>query len=132
MAKISSSIKKEPYKIEIKSPSGNIVIADEPLNSGGKDLGFSPKELLASALAACTSATVKMYADRKGWALEEVKLEIELERDEKGNKTVISRKIDFFGNLDDTQKSRLLAIANACPVHKIMRNPIEINTQLVK
>ena len=96
MAKISSSIKKEPYKIEIKSPSGNIVIADEPLNSGGKDLGFSPKELLASALAACTSATVKMYADRKGWALEEVKLEIELERDEKGNKTVIEQKNRFF------------------------------------
>ncbi len=131
MAKIASSIKKELYKVEIKSPSGNIVIADEPIDKGGKDLGFSPKELLASGLAACTSATVKMYADRKGWDLEEVKLEIELERDENENKTVISRKLILLGNLDETQRSRLLTVANSCPVHKILSNPIEINTQLV-
>lgn len=131
MAKISSSIKKELYKVEIKSPSGNILIADEPVDKGGKDLGFSPKELLASALAACTSATVKMYANRKGWDLEEVKLEIELERDENENNTVINRKLILLGNLDETQRSRLLAVANSCPVHKILSNPIEINTHLL-
>ena len=130
MAKISSSIKKEPYKIEITSPTGNVVIADEPLSAGGKDLGFSPKELLASALAACTSATVKMYADRKGWGLEEVKLEIELERNEEANETIINRKMQLLGNLDETQKERLLKVANSCPVHKILSNPILINTQL--
>ena len=53
MAHVTSSIKKELYRIEIQSPTGNIVIADEPLEMGGKDSGFSPKELLASALAAC-------------------------------------------------------------------------------
>ncbi|HCR54020.1 MAG TPA: OsmC family protein [Cyclobacteriaceae bacterium] len=130
MAKVTSSIKKENYKIEIKSPSGNTVIADEPENMGGKDLGFSPKELLASALAACTSATVKMYADRKEWDLHEVKINIELDFRASENKTVISRKIGFVGNLDATQKSRLLAIANACPVHKILSNPIEIISQV--
>lgn len=117
--------------VKIKSPSGNIVIADEPIEKGGKDLGFSPKELLASALAACTSATVRMFADRKGWGLEEMKVNIELERNENENKTVINRKLEFIGNLDDTQKDRLLAVANACPVHKILTNPIEINTELV-
>lgn len=132
MAKITSSIKQELYKVEIKSPTGNVVIADEPVDKGGKDLGFSPKELLASALATCTSATVKMYADRKEWDLEEVKLEIALERDEKENKTIINRKIDFVGNLDDDQKSRLLKVANTCPIHKILSNPIEINTEVVK
>jgi putative redox protein len=130
MAKIASSIKKELYKVEIKSPSGNSLIADEPIDKGGNDLGFSPKELLASALAACTSATVKKYADRKGWDLEEVKLEIELERDENENKTVINRKLILMGNLDESQKSRLLIVANSCPVHKILSNPIEINTQV--
>lgn len=130
MAKVTSSIKKENYKIEIKSPSGNTVIADEPENMGGKDLGFSPKELLASALAACTSATVKMYADRKEWDLHEIKINIELDFRASENKTVISRKIEFVGNLDATQKSRLLAIANACPVHKILSNPIEIISQV--
>lgn len=132
MAKISSSIKKENYKIEIKSPSGNLVIADEPIEMGGKDLGFSPKELLTSALAACSSATVKMYADRKEWDLQEVKIDVELEFIKAENKTVINRKLEFIGNLDDTQKSRLLAIANACPVHKILSNPIEISSQLEK
>jgi putative redox protein len=130
MAKVSSSIKNEPYKIEIKSPTGNVVIADEPIDKGGKDLGFSPKELLASALAACTSATVRMYAERKQWPLDEVKIDIDLERDEVANKTMINRKIQFIGNLDDQQQKRLLAVANACPVHKILTNPIEINTSM--
>lgn len=131
MTSISSSIKKELYKVEIKSPSGNVVIADEPEEIGGKNLGFSPKELLASALAACTSATLRMYADRKGWDLEEVKLEIDLERDQKENKTIINTKLVVIGNLDEAQKSRLYEIAKKCPVHKILSNPIEINTQLV-
>jgi putative redox protein len=130
MAKISSIIKRENYKIEIKTPSGNLVVADEPIEMGGKDLGFSPKELLASALAACTSATVKMYADRKGWDLQEVRIDVELEYIKAEIKTVINRKLEFIGNLDETQTSRLLAVANACPIHSILSNPIEINSQI--
>ena len=129
MASVSSSIKKELYRVEIESPSGNIVIADEPLESGGQDLGFSPTELLASALAACTSATLRIYADNKGWDLQEVKLEIDLQRDEKANKTIINRTMELFGNLDEKQRDRLMMVANACPVHKILTNPIEINTE---
>lgn len=72
-----------------------------------------------------------MYADRKGWDLQEVKIEIELEYIKEENKTVINRKLNFIGKLNETQKSRLLAIANACPVHKMLSNPIEINSQLV-
>lgn len=129
MAKISSSIKQVPYKVEIKSPTGNMVIADEPIEKGGKDLGFSPKELLASALAACTSATVKMFANQNNLDLEEVKIQVDLERDDVANKTLISRKIQFIGNLDEAQKTKLLRVANACPVHKILTNPIEIKTE---
>lgn len=130
MAKITSSIKKELYKVNIESPTGNVLVADEPIAMGGNDLGFSPKELLTSALAACTSATLRMYADRKGWDLEEVKLEITLERDDKENKTIINRRLELIGNLDDSQKSRLLAVANACPMHKILSNPIDIHSEL--
>ena len=130
MAIISSSIKKENYKIEISSPSGNVIIANEAIEMGGKNLGFSPKELLASALAACTSSTVKMYADRKEWDFQEEKINLKLDFIKEENKTAISRKLAFIGNLDETQKSRLLDIANACPVHKILSNPIEINSQL--
>jgi putative redox protein len=128
MAKISSHIGTELYRIELTSPSGNVVIADEPLASGGKDKGFSPKELLASALAACTSATVRMYADRKQWKLEEVKTEIELEWNKEEKRTTINRKIEFIGDLDDEQHKRLLSVANSCPVHHILSHPIEIIT----
>ena len=130
MAKISSVIGKELYKVEIKSPSGNMLIADEPIEKGGKNKGFSPKELLASALATCTSATVRMFADRKGWPLDEVYTEIELEQNEKNNKTIITRKIKFTGSLDEKQKGQLLTVANACPIHKILSHPIEIESYL--
>lgn len=128
MPKIISSIKKEPYKVEITSDSGNVVIADEPLAMGGKNLGFSPKELLISALAACTSATVTMYAERKEWPLEEVKLDIELSTEEG---TVISRSIELVGDLDEEQRTRLLKVAESCPIHKILTGEITINTQLI-
>jgi putative redox protein len=128
MIKIKAGIAKELYKTEIKSPSGNTLISDEPLETGGKDLGFSPKELLASALATCTAATLRMYADHKKWDLQEVKLEIELEQNDTRTKTSINRKLEFIGNLTEEQRTRLLAIANACPVHKILTNPIEIST----
>ena len=131
MAKVFSHIEKEKYKVEIKSPSGNLIISDEPLDKGGMDLGFSPMELLASSLASCTSATLKMYADHKGWKVESVRIEIEIGRNEELNKTFINRIIEVSGELDDTQRARLLAVSNSCPVHKILSNPIEISTQLV-
>lgn len=131
MAKISSHIAKELYKVEIKSVSGNTLIADEPVEIGGKNLGFSPKELLISALAACTNATLRMYADRKQWDLQEVKTNIELLPDESGQKTILNRQIELIGDLSDEQKERLMTVANKCPLHKILSNPIEINTSSV-
>ncbi len=128
MAKVSSSIKNELYKVEITSPSGNVLLADEPVDVGGKNTGFSPTELLASALAACTSVTLRMYADRKGWDLQEVLIDIDLDFFPEENKTIIRRTLKFRGDLDEAQKTRLLAIANACPVHKMLSNPMEIKT----
>ena len=130
MINVTAGIKKELYKVELKSASGNTLIADEPIANGGKDAGFSPKELLISALAACTSATIRMYADHKGWEVDEIKVDIELDRDEKENKTSVSRKITLYGKLDEAQRARIVAIANNCPLHKILSNPIEINTFL--
>ena len=76
MAKVTANNGKENYLIEMQSPTGNKVVADEPIAKGGQDKGFSPKELLASALAACTSATVRMYCNRKGWELKNIHIEI--------------------------------------------------------
>ncbi len=131
MAKVSSHTGKELCRTEIASPSGNTVIADEPSDNGGQNMGFSPTELLTAALAACTSVTLRMYADRKDWDLAEINTHIELTRDEAANKTAITRSIQLIGNLDETQKARLLEIANSCPVHKMLSNPIEIKTELI-
>ncbi len=131
MAKISSHIGKELYRTEIASPSGSTLLSDEPLDRGGQNKGLSPTELLAASLAACTSVTLRMYADRKGWDLAEINTHIELVRDDLVNKTAIERSIQLIGNLDETQKARLLAIANNCPVHRILNNPIEIKTELI-
>jgi putative redox protein len=130
MAKIKAHIGTELYRIELSSPTGNTVVADEPIANGGKDKGLSPKELLAAALGACTSATVRMYADRKHWKLQEIKTEIELEWSDEQSRTTINRVVEFVGDLDEDQRKRLLAVANACPVHKILTHTIDINTAL--
>jgi putative redox protein len=129
MAKVFASIKNDPYKIEIKSLTGNIVVADEPLDKGGKDTGFSPKELLVAALSACTSATLRMYIERKGWNIPEIKVETELS--EADDTSVFSRKLVFVGETTDEQKSRLIAVANACPVHKVLSSHIEFKTEII-
>ncbi|TDE28273.1 OsmC family peroxiredoxin [Flavobacterium ranwuense] len=129
MIKIIAHTGTELYKTEIKL-ANHTIISDEPESSGGKDLGFEPKELLASSLAACTSITIRMYANRKGWDLTDVKVEITFDTDPAENKFKIIRNIQFFGDLDNDQKARLLNIADKCPIHKILTNPIEITTEL--
>lgn len=127
MYKISGHIGKDHYRTEIKSAT-NTIIADEPIDLGGKDAGFAPSEILASSLAACTCITVRMYADRKEWSLEEIVVDVVLEKQE--GKSKFTRSIEFKGNLDETQRARLLAIANKCPIHQTLTNPIEIETSL--
>ncbi|QEC54181.1 OsmC family protein [Anseongella ginsenosidimutans] len=128
MAQVTAVNGKENYLIEISSPTGNKVTADEPLDKGGRNKGFSPKELLASALAACTSATVRMFAARKEWELRDVKINIELL--EEDGKTTFRRTIKFEGNLDNAQQQRLFMVANACPVHKILTNNIVVDSTM--
>jgi putative redox protein len=129
MPKVIATIQKIPYRIEILSATKNVIIADESLDKGGKDTGFSPKELLAAALSACTLATLRMYVERKGWEIAEIKVETELT--EADNKTTFNRKIEFSENIDEEKKKHLLHVANACPVHKILSNPIEIKTEIL-
>lgn len=129
MSKITAHTGNELYKTEIRSET-NFIVSDEPESSGGKDLGFSPKELLAASLASCTGITLHMYANRKGWDLTDIKVEITFDTDSVDNKFKIIRNIILSGSLDDSQKARLLNIADKCPIHKIITNPIEITTEL--
>ncbi|MEA9412270.1 MULTISPECIES: OsmC family protein [unclassified Flavobacterium] len=130
MNTITASIDTRKYRTEIKSASGNIVIADEPQEMGGKNLGFSPSELLASALASCTLITLRMYIDRKQWDVTEINISVDFERNSEQNVSLLNRKIEITGNVEETQKERLLKIANSCPIHKTLTNTIQIQTTL--
>ncbi|CAM3993538.1 OsmC family protein [Flavobacterium weaverense] len=131
MDKITAHIGSAFYKTEIKSAT-NTIISDEPKSDGGMDLGFSPYELLASSLAACTCITLRMYANRKGWELQDIKVEVNIVEEAEEKKTTIIRSIELFGSLDTEQKKRLLNIANKCPVHNILTNTIEVKTDIIQ
>lgn len=116
----------------------HVLTADEPKSIGGYDLGPSPYELLNASLAACTVMTLKMYAERKKWPLEEVYVWISHEKkhasDISGSNEkidVITKKLKIIGDLDDDQVQRLKEIASKCPVHRTLISPTEINTELV-
>ena len=109
---------------------GHEMIADEPSSLGGEDLGATPYHFLLGALAGCTTITLRMYAKRKGWPLEEVVVTATHERvhaddcadceSTTGMVDRIDMKLELKGDLSNEQRSRLEAIAKRCPVHQTL------------
>lgn len=128
---VTATLDGAPYATRITA-RGKDIIADEPLDHGGTDLGFRPHELFLSALASCTAITMRMYADRKQWNVSSIGVTINMERDQDGAKvdTRISIEVDLPADLPQDQRERLLQIAKACPVHRTLENPIHLNAHL--
>lgn len=126
---IKANITEELYKVSITWRNG-VLIGDEPENLGGKDSGPDPYTLLVASLASCTLSTLRMYINRKQWEIKEINIEVNLYQVQ-GQEltTTFTRNISFDGEVTEEQKERLLQIANACPVSKILKNKIDIITQ---
>ncbi|WP_413288669.1 OsmC family protein [Bdellovibrio sp. HCB337] len=114
-------------KHEIQVGSHHL-IADVSTAEGGEDLGPSPHDYLAVALASCTAITLRMYAQRKSWPLKSADTLVNV--DHQKEVTKFDRRINLIGDLDDEQRKRLLDIANHCPIHKALSGKIEITTSL--
>jgi len=125
-------IEEEKYTTTITTQN-HTVIADEPTALGGQDKGVTPKQLLLSSLGTCKVMTARMYADQKKWDLKKVTIHLssEVQKSEQQQTTYVKCHVSFEGNLDDEQKKRLLTIVDRCPIHKILSNPIIIDSNLL-
>jgi putative redox protein len=113
-------------------------LADEPRSAGGDNLGPDPYEHLLAALGTCTSMTIRMYANRKKWPLDDVQIQLQHSREHARDcedcetksvaLEVLTRAIRLVGDLDESQKKRLLEIADRCPVHRTLTSQLRIDT----
>jgi len=117
------------------------LIADEPSSVGGDDFGPSPYDFLSAGLAACTVMTLKLYAERKKWDLQEVYAYVTYSKKHSDDLLLdiekptridhLLKRLKFVGNLDAAQKQRLKEISSRCPVHKTLQSEVVIDTELI-
>ena len=123
------------------SVENHVLRADEPREAGGGDAGPTPYELLLCALGACTGVTLRMYADRKQWPLDGVRIKLSQATAHAEDCSTcdvqspafrpIEREISFIGDLSEEQRQRLLKIAGQCPVLRALASQVGIRTRLV-
>lgn len=135
-------IANEKYTTQVLA-NGHHLTSDEPESVGGNNYGPSPYDLLSAALGACTAMTMKMYAERKKWDLQEAFVHLkhgkihaeDCESCVEGSTGKIDRferMVELHGDLDETQRKRLLEIADKCPVHRTLHETVEVVTWLKK
>ncbi len=102
------------------------ILTDEPPDVGGEDTGPAPHDLLAASLGACTALTVTLYARHKGFNLQDV--QVRIDHAQQGEAYVFNRHIHYVGQLDQAQRERMTAVANKCPIHKLLSGQFNIVT----
>lgn len=128
--KVKATLRTEKYYTEVIAGE-NTLITDEPVDKGGGNKGFNPFEILATSLASCTAATLRMYIDRKGWDIPTINVEVDLENFPQTKTAQFCRVIDFGPTeISEDIKDKLFKIADACPIHKILTNNIDILTKI--
>lgn len=128
--KVKATLGTEKYYTEVIAGE-NTLITDEPIDKGGGNKGFNPFEILATSLASCTAATLRMYINRKGWDIPIINVEVDLENFPQTKTAQFCRVIDFgTTEVNEEIKDKLFKIADACPVHKILTNNIEVLTKI--
>ncbi|MEZ7497544.1 OsmC family protein [Flavobacterium sp. Arc3] len=127
---ITGHIGTQKYLCTITWRNGQLIM-DEPESIEGKDLGPDPYSTLLASLASCTLSTLRMYIDRKGWDIPEINISLNFYQESDPElTTTISRSISFPTEIEDDIKKRLLNVAEKCPVSKLLKNNIVINTTL--
>ncbi|MFI8458987.1 OsmC family protein [Kitasatospora sp. NPDC085464] len=124
-ALVTGSAADAPYHVDVRAGTHPLT-SDEPTRRGGSDSGPEPFALLLSSLGSCTAITLRMYADRKKWPLETVRVRLGYETD--GSRGRISRRVALTGGLDGDQRARLLDICDRTPVTLALRAGVAIET----
>jgi len=127
--RLSRAVTGEGYATDAYA-GGHPMRFDEPLTAGGTDTGPTPVEALRSALAACTTITLRMYANRKEWPLERIVCDVTSKSERRDGEvfTHFERRIELVGDLDAEQRKRILEIADRCPVHRSLEGTVTIET----
>jgi len=104
--------------------------SDEPKDEGGGDTGPSPQELLAASLASCTAITMEMYADRKGWDIGDVVVDVNYEPAQRGSPTKFEMVVQLPKEMPEEQREKLMQIAAKCPVHRTLEGEVMFDERL--
>ncbi len=123
--------RREGFAHEVEIEGGHTVLVDEPADSGGEDTGPSPTRLLAASLAGCVAVTIEMYAERKGWDLGKVEVDVNAEHEGHAPRS-FTVTLHLPADLSEEQRARLLVIAGKCPVHHALaqETPVTVSERI--
>ncbi len=123
--------RQEGFAHEVEIEGGHTVVVDEPREAGGTNAGPSPTRLVAAGLASCVAVTIEMYAERKGWDVGAVEVDVDVEYEGPAPRS-FAVALRLSPGLSDEQRERLLVIARKCPVHKVLTHetPVSISDRV--